>query len=72
MAEELIQRGSPKMARLITVHRDNSDDEILLNADQIVWAEVIASRQPYTAVTLTGEKRVTIRETFDELRRLCG
>jgi hypothetical protein len=64
------------MAHLITVHRDNrdnTDEEIILNADQILWAEHIAGGKPfYTNLTLAGDRRLTIRETFDELRRLSG
>jgi hypothetical protein len=60
------------MAHLITVHRDNTDEEILLNADQILWAERIATGEPYTNLNLAGDRHLTIREPFEELRRLIG
>jgi hypothetical protein len=76
LAKELIQEAEiTEMAHLIIVQRekrDNTDEEILLNADQILWAERIAGGKPNTNLTLAGDRRLTIRETFDELRSLSG
>ena len=60
------------MAHLITVHRDNTDEEIVVNADHLIFAERIASHKPYTNLTLTNGEHLTVRETFDELKRLTG
>jgi Flagellar and Swarming motility proteins len=61
------------MAQLISVHRDHDGEEIVLNADHIIFAERVASGKPaYTNLTLTTDTRITVRETFDELRSLIG
>jgi hypothetical protein len=52
-------------------HRSPNDEEIVLNAEHIIFAERIAAARPaYTNVTLTGDVRLSIRETLDELKGL--
>jgi hypothetical protein len=60
------------MAHLIIVHRDHNDQEIVLNADNVVSAERvgIGGAKSYTMVTLANGKSLTIRETLNELCRL--
>jgi hypothetical protein len=60
------------MAQLIIVHRDHNNEELVLNADRIVWAEhIAATRKSYTMVALTNGKSLAIHETLDDLTRLC-
>ena len=55
------------MAHLIIVHRN--DEEIVVNADRIIFAERIAAAKPaYTNLMLTSDTRLSIRETLDELK----
>jgi|SRR5690242_12043056 hypothetical protein len=55
------------MAHLIIVHRN--DEEIVVNADHIIFAERIAAAKPaYTNLMLTSDTRLSIRETLDELK----
>jgi hypothetical protein len=54
-----------------THHRSPNDEEIVLNAEHIIFAERIAAARPaYTKVTLTGDVRLSNRETLDELKGL--
>jgi hypothetical protein len=57
------------MAHLIIVHRDHNNQEIVLNADNVVSAERVGAggAKSYTMVSLTNGKSLTIRETLNEL-----
>ena len=55
------------MAHLIIVHRN--DEEIVVNAAHIIFAERIAAAKPaYTNLILTSDTHLLIRETLDELK----
>lgn len=57
------------MAKLIRVHLDHNNQEIVINADRIIYADVTSrpNAPGYTNVFLTDEKVFMIRETLDEL-----
>ena len=60
------------MAHLISVHEFPKGKEILLNADQIEYAGKLETQSgTRTEVRMVNEKLHHLRETLDELTRLC-
>jgi uncharacterized protein YlzI (FlbEa/FlbD family) len=58
------------MARLLIVHPAGNGEELVLNADDIIWAErtgTAGDSRPSTIVTITNGKTIAIRETLNQL-----
>jgi hypothetical protein len=58
----------PAMAHPITIHRDHNNQELVLNAGRIVWAErIVTGGRSYTMLILTdGMLDVCLTKRADE------